>query len=141
MKLFCGIVLVMMVFVSACAQQPVAEPEAQPTVQPTEPEPVVEPETEVAVAEEAPEVTSDEVRILKSSVEPMELTITSGSSVTFMNDGGITSVIVIKKDGANYKTTPLVDAGEKFEFEFAEPGEYTYWAVSYGPQGAKITVE
>ncbi len=140
MKLFYGIVLVLMVLVSACAQQaveeaPVTEPSAEAEVQP---EADVE---ETVVDEEVAEVTSEEVRILKGSVEPMELAITAGSSVTFMNDGGIISVIVIQKDGAQYMNTPLVDAGEKFELKFTEPGEYTYFAVAYGPQGAKITVE
>lgn len=142
MKLFYAIALVLMLFVSACAQQaveeaPVTEPEPSAAVE-VQPEAEVE---ETVVEEPVVEVTSEEVRILKGSVEPMELTITSGSSVAFMNDGGIISVIVIQKDGANYMTTPLVDAGEQFELEFAEPGEYTYFAVAYGPQGAKITVE
>ncbi len=114
MKLFYGIVLVLMIFVSACGTQvekfqpaPVTEPEtiAEAEVQP-------EAEIEAAVVEEeVPEVTSNDVRILKGSMEPMELTITPGSSVAFMNDGGLISVIVIQKDGVNYLNTPLVDAG------------------------------
>ena len=70
MKLFYGIVLVLMLFVSACAQQaaeeaPVTEPEATPQ---EEPEAEVE-ETGAAVAEEeAAEVTSNEVRYVGAGV-------------------------------------------------------------------------
>ena len=146
MKLFYGIILVLMVLISACAQQPA---EQAPV---TEPEPIaeaeVQPEAEaggtgdaVAAEEEVAEVTSNEVRMLKGSVEPLELAISAGSSVTFMNEGGLPSVIYITKDGSTYMNTPLLKKDGKFEHEFTEVGEYEYWGIAYGPQGAKITVE
>ena len=141
MKLLYGIVLVLMVSVSACTQQP-AQPEAQDDAGDAMEDAgdAMEDDTVDVVAE--PETTSEEIRVLGSGgIEPLEVTISAGSSVTWMYDADIVSVLTIQKDGASYLNTPLLKAGDKFEHEFAEAGEYTYFAVSYGPQGAKITVE
>jgi plastocyanin len=139
MKLFYVTALVLMVLVSACAQQ---TDEQAPL---TEPEPVAEPEVQPVAedveVEETAEVTSEEVRLLRGSIEPLELTISVGSAVTFINDGGLTSVIYLEKDGASYMNSPILKDGEKFEHEFTEAGEYEYWGIAYGPQGAKIIVE
>ena len=147
MKLFYGIVLVMMVFVSACAQQPAAEPEAQSTVQPTEPEPAVEPETEVedtgaAVAPpEEEESASYDIRYGTDGFDPSELTISAGSSVTWFNDDSKSMVVIVFKDGKNF-ATPRLNSGQQAETVFTEPGEYEYWwNIAYAPYGGTITVE
>ena len=141
MKIFYAIVLVLMVFVSACAQQP-SEPAPPASAPSVEPEPEPEPEIVAAPEVVVPETTSEEVRMVSNGgIEPLELTINAGSSVTWIYDAEIVSVLTILKDGVSYITSPVLKAGEKFEHEFTEAGEYTYWAVSYGPQGAKIIVE
>ena len=142
MKLFYGIVLVLMLLVSACAQQP-AQPEAQDDAGDAmegDAGDAMEDDTADVIAE--PETTSEEIRVLGSGgIEPLEVTISAGSSVTWMYEADIVSVLTIQKDGASFANSPLLKAGDKFEQEFAEAGEYTYFAVSYGPQGAKIIVE
>ncbi|MCH8003720.1 MAG: cupredoxin domain-containing protein [Nanoarchaeota archaeon] len=157
MKLFSGIVLVLMVFVSACAQQPVAEPAAQPSapepspVPEAEPEPEVEAEAEPEPATEAegtgavvavPEGDSYDIRYVGAGgFDPDTLTISAGSSVTFFNDDSKTMVIIVFKDGRNF-ATPRLSPGQQAEVEFTEPGEYDFWwNLAYATVGGKITVE
>ncbi len=140
MKLFYGILLVLMIFVSACAQQP-AEPAPV-----TEPEPSVEPEgtgDAVAEPEEVAEVTSIEVRSVGAGgFDPSELTISAGSAVTWINDDEKVLVIIIFKDGRSFMNSNRIMSEEKFEVEFPEAGEYEYWQnIAYGVVGGKITVE
>jgi plastocyanin len=143
MKLFYGIVLVLMVFVSACAPQsaPVAAP-----VQESEPEPQSEPEVDVdgtgaAVAPQE-ESTVNEVRALGTGAfDPAELTVSAGSSVTWINNAGTNMVIIIFKDGRAYMNSQKFDPGESFEQEFADAGEYKYWQnIAFSGDGGTITV-
>ncbi len=147
MKLFYGIVLVLMVFVSACAQQPA---EQAPV---TEPEPSVEaevqPEAEaegtgaaVAPPEEG-ETTSNEIRYVGAGAfDPDELTISAGSAVTWINDDEKPLVMIIFKDGKSFMNSNRIMPGEKFEVEFTEAGAYEYWQnIAFGVVGGKITVE
>lgn len=148
MKLFYGIVLVLMVFVSACAQQPAAEPEAQPTAPEPSPTPEAAPEAEEESEAEAeatvaaPEVDSQDVRYVGASgFEPDELTISAGSSVTFFNDDSKNMVVIVFKDGRKF-ATPRLNPGQQAEVEFTEPGKYDFWLnLPYAPVGGKITVE
>lgn len=147
MKLFYGIVLIMVMFISACAPQ-AAEPEAQPSAPVTAPEPEPEPETEgtgAAVAppeEEAAETSTTDVRYVGAGgFDPDKLTISVGSSVTFFNDDSKSMVIIIFKDGKTF-ATPRLNSGQQFEVEFTESGEYDYWwNIAYAAVGGTITVE
>jgi plastocyanin len=161
MKLFYGIVLVLMIFVSACAQQPaeqapVTEPEQSVEAE-VQPQPEAEAEgtgaavatsevekTDVAPMEGDEETTTpatgNEVRMFGvGQYDPEEVTISVGGSVTFINEGNFKSVVTIKGD-SGITNTPIIEPGDKYEQEFAEDGEYDAWAVAYGP-GVKITVE
>ena len=143
MKLFYGIALVLMLFVSACAQQPAAQPspvtEPEPSAE-AEVQPEVQPETE---AEEVVEVTSNEVRSVGAGgFDPAELTISAGSAVTWINDDEKALVIIIFKDGKSFMNSNRIMPGENFEVEFTEAGEYEYWQnIAFGIVGGKITVE
>ena len=153
MKLLFAIVLVVMLFVSACGQKPAEEPDVvspgdEPVIEPEEPtETDVEmPEGDMTPVDEPEEVakptTSDEVRILaKGGLEPLELSISAGSAVTWMNEDTKDIVLTFFKDGKFYLNSAVIKPGEKFEHEFTEAGEYEYWTLAYGPQGAKITVK
>ena len=151
MKALYGLVLVLMIFVSACAQQqtpaqPAADSGSMPVPdQENVPEAVVDSSGDAIAPqadEKAPEVKSNEVRLLGAGkYEPLEVTISKGGSVTFFNEGKLKTVITIKgKDGKTINT-PIVQPGDKYEQAFAEAGTYEYWGVSYGPGGAKIIVE
>ncbi len=149
MKLFYGIVLVLMIFVSACAQQaaeqaPVTEPEAIAEAE-VQPEAGAE-GTGAAVAvpeEEVVETTSNEIRSVGAGgFDPDELTISAGSAVTWINDDEKALVIIIFKDGKSFMNSNRIMPGEKFEVEFTEAGEYEYWQnIAFGVVGGKITVE
>jgi len=119
MRLYYGIILVFMVFVSACAQQPAATQAPTQQEQPrVETQPAVGiPEDEVEEEEEiapVPEISTTEVILLRGSVEPEELVISSGSFVTLGNDGGLPTVVTIFKDGVSYMNTPLLNDGDRF---------------------------
>lgn len=142
MKLFYGIILILMVFISACAQQEAA-PEAPPVTTPEPSSEPVAPAEPDQVAPETEEVTAPsggEVRMLGvGQYEPAEVTISAGGSVTFFNEGKIKTVMTIKGP-SGVTNSPIVMPGEKYEQAFDEVGEYDAWAISYGP-GVKVTVE
>ncbi len=147
-KFWYAIALILVLLVSACAAQPQKQPTAdtQPAKQAPQPEAQPEKKAEVVASPpaEAPQEPvkpkSAEIRLLKKGVEPLELAISAGTSVTWINDGGIGTTITMHKDNKFFQNSPLVKKGEKFEYEFKEKGAYTYWGVAYGPVGAKITV-
>jgi len=141
MRLFYAILLVLIVFVSACAQQP--EPAPVPTQQPV----VVEPAEEVVVVEEEEvEVavpSTSEVRILAGSAfDPDSLTINVGDSVTWINSDEKVAILIIFKDDRAFQNSNRILPGEKFEQEFTEAGSYQYWRnIAFTSDGATITVE
>jgi len=143
MKLYYGIALILMIFVSACAQQvtPEAPPaaEAAPAAPAPAPEPapvVPEPEVEAPVA--AP--SGSEVRMLGvGQYDPEEVTISAGGTITFFNQGDILTVVTVKGPSGT-TSTPVIKSGDKYEVVFEEAGEYDAWALSYGP-GVKVTVK
>jgi len=147
MKLFYGIILVLIIFVSACAQQPAAEPEAQPEPSP-EPEAEPEPEPEVeregtGAAAAVQEGGSSEIRYVGAGgFDPDELTISAGSSVTWINDDNSMGALIIYKDGKSYTTGKRMVPDGKIELELSEPGDYEYWwNLAFGAVSGKITVE
>ena len=148
MKLFYGIILVLMIFVSACAPQ-ATQPEAEPSAPEAAPEPEPEPEVEVTETdisaseeEEVAETSTTDVRYVGAGgFDPDKLTISAGSSVTFFNDDSKTIVIIVFKDGRNF-ATPRLNPGQQVEVEFTESGEYDYWwNLAYAAVGGKLTVE
>jgi len=149
MKLFYGIVLVLMLIVSACAQQPAAEPETQPAAPPEpSPEPEVEAEgTGAAVTapeeEETVETSITEIRYVGAGgFDPDDITISAGSSVTWINDDNRAGALIIFKDGKTYTTGKRLVSGGKVELELTEPGNYEYWwNIAFGAVSGKITVE
>ena len=149
MKIIYGIFLILMVFVSACAQQPakstsVTEPEASVEAD-VPPEADVE-GTGAAVAEpeeEIAETTSNEIRYVGAGgFDSDGLTISTGSAVTWINDDEKKGAVVIFKDGRSYMNSNGLRAGEKFEVEFTEAGEYEFWwNIALAGNSGKITVE
>jgi len=149
MKLFYGIILVLIVFVSACAPQ-AAQPAAQPSAPEPSPAPEAEPETAPEAETEAEGTGAEVVEPSSDSVDIRyggaggfdidELTISAGSSVTFFNDDSKTMVIIVFKDGRNF-ATPRLTPGQQVEVEFTEPGDYDFWwNLAYAAVGGKLTV-
>jgi plastocyanin len=141
MKLFYGIILVLVVFVSACSQQAqISEPEAMEKGEAMEKDgDAMEGE---AMKDKGSTLSAADIRILgKGGFEPSELTINAGESVTWINDDEKTFTMTIFKDGKSYMNSNVLKPGDLFEQEFSEEGTYEYWTLAYGPQGAKIVVE
>ena len=151
MKLFYGIILVLIVFISACAQQPAAEPEPEPSAPEPEAAPAVEPEAETEAeddddAEEIePEVAapgdSADIRYVGAGgFDPDTLTVNAGSSVTFFNGDSKPMVIIIFKDGRTF-ATPKLAPGQQSEVEFNDAGVYDFWwNIAYAAIGGQLTV-
>ena len=131
MKLFYGIVFVMMLFVSACAPQapePEAQPSAPPAPAPTPPSP---PEVVAPPVEEVAEPSTTEVRYGATGFDTAEVAISVGDTVTFFNDESKTIV-----------ATPRISPEGQADVEFTDPGEFNFWLnLAYAPQGGVITVE
>ena len=144
MKLFSTILILLMVLVSACSQQTQQQPQQQiqPEIQPQQEEQKpAEIAQEVQKAEQKT-ASSNEVRVLgKGGLEPLELKISSGNSVIWINEDKKDIQFTVFKDGKFYLNSAIMKPGEKFEYEFKEKGNYEYWTLAYGPQGAKIVVE
>jgi len=145
MKILYGLFLVLMVFVSACAQQtePVAPPSAPEPVAPApEPEPESAEGTGAAVAPQIEE-TVNEIRYVGSGgFDPKELTISAGSAVTWINGDSKTGAVLIFRDGISFTNSGRLAPDGKFEYEFTEAGVYDFWwNLAYGAVSGKLTVE
>lgn len=135
MRLIYAIMLVFVLLASACAQQ--TKPIENPMPDNAAEEPQEEPEQE---AEEQAPLSANEARIAGKSIDPLEISIDAGDSVTWFNSLGKGTTLTIMKDGKHYMNSPIINQGEQWELEFTEAGEYEYWALAFGPQGAKIMV-
>jgi plastocyanin len=160
MKLFFGIVLVLMVLVSACGQQAAPAEDSGAAMEDGDAmedkgaamEDGDAMEDKGAAMEDgdamedkgaAMETTANEVRAVGSGAfDPAAITISAGSSVTWLNNAGDNMVVLLFKDGRSYMNTQKFNDGEKVELEFAEAGEYQYWQnIAYSGDGGTITVE
>ena len=145
MKILYGLFLVLMVFVSACAQQtePVAPPSAPEPVAPApEPEPESAEGTGAAVAPQIEETVNEIRYVGAGGFEPDELTISAGSAVTWINSDSKAGGLLIFKDGRSFTNSGRLAPDGKFEYEFTEAGVYDFWwNLAYGAVSGKLTVE
>lgn len=147
MKLIYGVFLVLMVFVSACAQQaaqPAPAPEPEPAAPVPEPEPEADTEgTGAAVAPQEKAETVNEIRYVGSGgFEPDELAIKAGSAVTWINSDSKAGEVLIFKDRKSFVSSKRLAPDGKFEYEFTEAGVYDFWwNLAYGAVSGKLTVE
>ncbi len=140
-----GLFLVLLLV--GCQQQPattgqVVEEPQSPPAETTEEEPqLAEPEPVLEAQEEAAE--GADVSILgKGGFDPEEITVKQGAVVTFMNNDpkGKGIVLTFKIGPGKFITSDKMEAGERYEQEFAEAGTYEYWSIAYGVR-AKVIVE
>ncbi len=98
-------------------------PEETPVDEPAEPEDVV-------------------VEMGLSSFQPAEITVDSGTTVTWRNDSGIPHTVT---SGTRGNPTALFDesvpAGDSFTFRFEEPGTYEYFCRLHPGMDAVVIVE
>ncbi len=140
--------LFLVLFVVGCQQQAATtvpattEPAVEPGTTETE-EPEAVPLEEEAIPPTGSVVaTGADVSILgKGGFDPEEITVNKGAVVTFMNnDPKGKDIVLTFKAGNKFINSDKINAGERYEQEFAEAGEYEYWSIAYGVK-AKIIVE
>jgi len=135
MKHILAVLIVLML--SGCAAEVQEQPEE--TVTPEVTPPVEEPETIIEEsAEGEPEVSggAEDVQVLRAGFDPEELAVSIGTVVTWKNmDNRVHIVSVIGKD-----TSPRLEEGHIFEYEFEEAGTYQVMDIIFGFRGT-VTVE
>ncbi|MBL7056508.1 hypothetical protein ISS07_06345 [Candidatus Woesearchaeota archaeon] len=125
MKIFYAISLILVLFVAACAQE-------------VQQEEVIGSEDNSV---QQPAKDSAEIRILgKAGFEPLESKVKAGSSVRWINDYEKDITLTIFNDKEWYVNSDAISPGASFEQAFDEPGEYEFWTIGFGPQGAKLIV-
>lgn len=71
----------------------------------------------------------------KDGFNPRQVSISAGSSVTWVNNDQIELTLTMFKDGSFYRNSDVIAPGQKFELAFAEKGSYEYWSVAYDVKG------
>lgn len=126
-----GLILVISL-ISACAQE-TAPPAA------TTPPPAATPTTPAATtpppATEKPAVTGEEVLLTKDGIEPAELTIAAGSTVTWKNQEDALQVVY---DGLQNFRSGNIAKGKTFSYTFEEAGTYVIWSSPYKKKSTVI---
>jgi len=87
---------------------------------------------------EAPAAPAAQVAIANMSFSPRTLTVTAGTTVTWVNrDGDAHSV---ESRGKGFASSPLLDTGRKYSYTFTTPGTYDYYCAVHASMTGKIVV-
>ncbi len=81
---------------------------------------------------------SNVVEIRDMQFEPATLTVTAGTTVTWVNDDETPHTITDR--GKVFRSAAL-DTKDKFSFTFATPGDFTYFCTLHPMMVGKITVK
>jgi len=92
----------------------------------------------VANAQQKP--ATAEVKIDNFSFSPNELTIPTGTTVTWTNRDDIPHTVVSSDDPKAFKSKVL-DTDEKFAFTFSKPGTYPYFCSVHPKMVGKVVVQ
>ncbi|MGO4571859.1 cupredoxin domain-containing protein [Microvirga sp. 2TAF3] len=92
-----------------------------------------------AASPQAPDSPSAvaEVRVANFTFTPPLLTVTAGTTVTWVNADDIPHVVVANDH--SFRSKPL-DTDDQFSFTFATPGEYAYFCALHPHMVGKIVV-
>jgi plastocyanin len=100
------------------------------------------------IEEEIPEQTAGamaEVIMEDSLYQPQILTVSQGTTVTWINNGGIIHTVVSgtrgSADAGNMFDSGNIGTGEKFSYTFEEQGEYPYFCDLHPGMDGTIIVE
>lgn len=83
------------------------------------------------------------VEIANFAFEPVELTVTAGTEVTFTNLDSAPHTVTAGTDEEpmpDLFDSGLLQQGETFTFVFEEPGEYVYFCDRHPPMEGTVTV-
>jgi len=80
-----------------------------------------------------------QVKIDNFSFEPATLTITPGTTVTWVNQDDVPHNIV-SSEGKTLKS-PVLDTDQKFSYTFSQPGTYAYFCGIHPRMTGKVIVQ
>jgi len=83
-------------------------------------------------------VKTVEIKIDNFSFGPMTLTVSSGTTVTWINNDDVPHTVV-SEDTKTFKSGAL-DTGDKFSYTFTKPGKYPYFCSVHPKMMAEIVV-
>jgi plastocyanin len=86
----------------------------------------------------APITTAAEVRIDNFTFSPPTLTVTAGTTVTWVNGDDIPHTIAAKDRSLRSKA---LDTDDRFSFTFTTPGEYDYFCSLHPHMVGKVVVK
>jgi len=88
-----------------------------------------------------PKASADklQVKIDNFSFQPASLTVSAGSTVTWVNQDDVPHNIV-SSEGATLKS-PVLDTDQKFSYTFEQPGTYAYFCGMHPRMTGKIIVQ
>jgi plastocyanin len=98
---------------------------------------VPEPRSFAASAQEKPASTA-EVKIDNFSFGPAAITVSVGTTVTWINRDDIPHTVVSTDKVFKSK---VLDTDEKFSFTFTKPGEYPYFCSIHPKMTGKVVVQ
>ncbi len=84
--------------------------------------------------------STTEVKIDNFSFGPAALTVTVGSTVTWINRDDIPHTVVSTDDAKTFKSKVL-DTDEKFSFTFTKAGTYPYFCSIHPKMTGKVIVQ
>jgi plastocyanin len=90
-----------------------------------------------ATAQEKP-ASAAEVKIDNFSFGPMAITVSVGTTVTWINRDDIPHTVVSTDKVFKSK---VLDTDEKFSFTFTKPGEYPYFCSIHPKMTGKVVVQ
>jgi len=86
----------------------------------------------------APITTAAEVRIDNFTFSPPTLTVTAGTTVTWVNGDDLPHTIAAKDRSLRSKA---LDTDDRFSFTFTTPGEYDYFCSLHPHMVGKVVVK
>jgi len=145
-KLFYITIISLMFIGAGCAQkQPAAEPyvppTSAPTPAPTTPEQPVTPQipSEQPAAQQAP--SEQTVTIANFAFTPASLTVTAGTTVTWVNNDSVPHKIVAD-DSSNLPglSSENLSQGDSYSFTFSTPGTFNYYCQIHPSMKGTVVV-
>jgi plastocyanin len=82
---------------------------------------------------------SVEVKIDNFSFGAMKLTVSAGTTVTWINNDDVPHTVV-SEDKTTFRSKAL-DTGDKFSYTFTKPGEYPYFCSVHPKMIAEVDVQ
>jgi plastocyanin len=78
------------------------------------------------------------VSIANMAFSPSTLTVTAGTTVTWVNRDGDAHSVESRDKG--FTSSPLLNTGDKYSYTFTTPGTYTYYCGVHASMTGKIVV-